>query len=291
MRARSRCGVKPDSLSAMPSVVVRAARGAVVLALPALFGACTWFTDFKEQPHIEPWESMSQLPGDTLTPPRGNPQYSVPIQGSVSPAFAVSLTPGPAQLDSMRGFANPVAADARSLDNGKKYYQINCAVCHGMAGDGNGTMKRVNPGYAWSPSLRTPQAQGYPDGYIYGIIRNGRGSMPSYARIEESDRWDVVNYLRTLQAGTGDTTLIGYPGQNGTTVPGPSFTAPTRPAPYFRATITNSPGSSGTNSATFRGQNENENYRKLHGAPHGAPGAATDTSRGGSPAAGKEKHE
>ncbi len=37
------------------------------------------------------------------------------------------------------------------------------------------------------------------DGYIWGMIRNGRGLMPTYNRIEELDRWDVVNYVRGLQ--------------------------------------------------------------------------------------------
>ena len=31
------------------------------------------------------------------------------------------------------------------------------------------------------------------------MIRNGRGLMPPYNRIEEMDRWDVVNYVRGLQ--------------------------------------------------------------------------------------------
>jgi mono/diheme cytochrome c family protein len=31
------------------------------------------------------------------------------------------------------------------------------------------------------------------------MIRNGRGTMPTYNRIEERDRWDVVNYVRALQ--------------------------------------------------------------------------------------------
>ena len=68
------------------------------------------------------------------------------------------------------------------------------------------------------------------------MIRNGRNLMPTYDRIEDMDRWDVVNYVRALQgkiAGVvADTTPIGYPGENGKTVPGPSRTAPTRPAPY-----------------------------------------------------------
>jgi hypothetical protein len=66
------------------------------------------------------------------------------------------------------------------------------------------------------------------------MIRNGRGLMPSYNRIEEYDRWDVVNYLRGLQ---GKYTVaigpVGLPGETGDKVPGFSQMGPTRPSPYY----------------------------------------------------------
>jgi mono/diheme cytochrome c family protein len=42
------------------------------------------------------------------------------------------------------------------------------------------------------------------DGAIYGMVveavRMGRGSMPRYGdKIHGNDRWDVVNYVRSLQ--------------------------------------------------------------------------------------------
>ena len=57
-------------------------RRAVLAALPALLSACSWFTDFKDQPKIEPWESAS----DTV-PYRSNPQFSVPITGTAVPVI------------------------------------------------------------------------------------------------------------------------------------------------------------------------------------------------------------
>jgi mono/diheme cytochrome c family protein len=255
-------------------------RVAAAVVLPVALGACTWFTDFKNQPRIEPWEPVSQNDADTTTPPRGQPAFSVPMQGTAVAAFQVSYTPSPLTIDSLSGLANPAAPSEASLANGRQNYQINCAVCHGLAGDGNGGLKKVNPAYGWSPSLMTASAKGRSDGYIYGIIRNGRGVMPSYNRIEEADRWDVVNYVRTLQAGTADTSLVGYPGQNGTTVPGPSRTAPTRPAPYLAPSQQPTAGSPNINAATFKGQNERDTMRKLHGTAH-EPGAAES----------KEKHE
>lgn len=245
--------MKTESTISMSSRVVRALRSASVLVLPMAFGACTWFTDFKRQPSIEPWEPVSQSDADSTTPPRGQPKYSVPMQGTNAVAYGISYAPLPPVIDSFAGIPNPTAADARSLENGKKLYQINCAVCHGNAGDANGGLKKVNAAYAIAPSLLTDQAKGRTHGYIFGIIRNGRGVMPSYNRVEEADRWDVANYVKALQAGTADTTLIGAPGQNGTTVPGPSLTAPSVPSKFAHPTVTPTPGSPNINSATYKG--------------------------------------
>lgn len=228
-------------------------RSAAVLVLPVAFGACSWFTDFKRQPSIEPWEPVSQSDADSTTPPRGQPKYSVPMQGTNPIAYGISYSPLPAVIDSFSNIPNPHPADSASIANGKKHYQINCAVCHGNAGDANGGLKKVNPAYGFALSLLTDQAKARSAGYVYGMIRNGRGVMASYNRIEEADRWDVANYIRALQAGTADTTLIGASGQNGTTVPGPSQTAPTMPSKFAHPTVTPTPGSPNINSATYKG--------------------------------------
>ena len=138
-----------------------------------------------------------------------------------------------AAINTMASLTNPVPADARSLRNGAQQFAINCSVCHGPAGNGDGPVTRFN-----YPPMQIGQgsnaATNLSDGYIFGIIRNGRGLMPSYNRIEESDRWDLINYLRALQSGTTTlpTNVVGLPGQTGNLVPGPSMTAPTRPAPH-----------------------------------------------------------
>lgn len=236
-----------------PSMSVRmfqAARAFAVGALPLAFGACTWFTDFKRQPAIEPWEPMSQLDSDSMKAPRGAPHYSVPVDGVPVASYAISYTPAPVTIDSFSTIANPVPADERSVANGRLQYQINCAMCHAMNGNGNGPMLK----YGFAIGLTSGSALTRTDGYMWGMMRNGRGVMPSYNRIEQMDRWDIVNYIRALQGkGTiaADTTHAGYAGENGITVPRASATAPTRPAPFFKPDITPTPGSMGVNSATY----------------------------------------
>jgi mono/diheme cytochrome c family protein len=204
------------------------ARRTGALAFVTVLTACSWFTDFKDQPKYDPWKSVS----DTVAM-RANPQNSVPVYGSFAPGYAVSRTALPGTIDSMASIANPIPPDARSLMNGRKYYTINCAVCHGYEGKGDGPV--VAKGFPGIPLVGAASpAPGRTDGYIWGMIRNGRGLMPSYNRIEEYDRWDVVNYLRGLQGKyTVPIGPVGLPGETGDKVPGFSQSGPTRPSPYY----------------------------------------------------------
>ncbi len=52
-------------------------------------------------------------------------------------------------------------------------------------------------------NLLSEQAAGYSDGYLWGMITNGRGLMPSYKRIPAQERWYVVDYVRQLQRDAG----------------------------------------------------------------------------------------
>jgi mono/diheme cytochrome c family protein len=201
------------------------------LLLVAGATGCSWFTDFKEQPKIDPWDTP-----DTNTAPRGNPQGSVPLYGSAAPEFMYARNfQG---LVQMAAISNPVPVSKESVDRGRKAYQVNCSACHGPAGMASQTAPMFKFGiYAPSIGAGSNAANALSDGYIFGIIRNGRGLMPTYNRIEESNRWDIVNYLRTLQGKTGmamDTTH-GRPGETGQYLVGATLTAPTRPAPYFNS--------------------------------------------------------
>lgn len=193
---------------------------------------CEWFTDFKRQPSIVTWEVLSAK--DSLKPSRGNPQYSVPVSGTAVAGFQVSFAPLPATIDSMSSIPNPTPVSDSSLANGRKYFQINCSPCHGVKAMGDGPATQFGmPGI----NLTADVTKGRTDGYIFGMIRNGRGLMPTYNRIEEQDRWDVVNYLRGLQGKLGKTVPTGplaAPGVTGDKVPGFTKTAPTRPAPFMK---------------------------------------------------------
>lgn len=265
--------VIPTMAATRPRAALRLQRALLLATLPVVLAACSWFTDFKEQPKIDPWESSS----DTV-PYRANPQYSVPVTGTAVPAYRVSYAAFPATIDSMSNLPNPVPADARSLENGRKLFNVNCAVCHGEAAKGDGPATRYGfPGI----NLTIPPATTRTAGYIFGMIRNGRGLMPPYNRIPELERWDVANYLFALQGRIPGVQVplgpLGKPGETGLTVPGYSETAPTRPSPYYGSPHTNLPGSMAPSIGIPTGAGQPTSPRS-GGAAAGQPAAGTADS-------------
>jgi mono/diheme cytochrome c family protein len=109
---------------------------------------------------------------------------------------------------------NPVPADAVSISRGAELYSINCKMCHGEAGEGNGTVSAFL--IKKKPANLTDEViQSKPDGSLFLTISNGifnpsntlfpdvqfSGQMPPLnENLSVRERWDVVNFLRTLTA-------------------------------------------------------------------------------------------
>lgn len=130
-------------------------------------------TDMADQPSIDYQESPRLLPPDGV----------VPMQGlsAIPEEFPV----------------NPVPADKVSLQRGKILYGIHCQLCHGEHGHGDGPLSTY---FTRTPqNLVGPQIAAEFDGSVYLTILQGFGQMPSLAEnLTPRERWDVINYVRTL---------------------------------------------------------------------------------------------
>ena len=197
--------------------MLRKARLSVVLTLLVATSACTPLDNvmasifgrhMRDSRSFDPYEN-------TLAPPPN----SVPFA-------AGNITPGPGQLNTgqpVRGFnappftqadlfqpvvqalPNPVAPDEASLARGEVLFNRICAVCHGGAGVGAQANIIEKYPLLMAFNLSGPVVAGYSDGYIYGIMRVGRGLMPPYGhQISHFDRWNIVNYVRVLQRQAGN---------------------------------------------------------------------------------------
>ena len=91
--------------------------------------------------------------------------------------------------------ANPLASRREAAAGGEKLFKRNCVECHGE--DGTGLEKKH------AADLQLPAVQQQSDGTLFWKITNGnpdRG-MPSFSRLPELQRWQLVLYLRKLKSG------------------------------------------------------------------------------------------
>jgi mono/diheme cytochrome c family protein len=84
------------------------------------------------------------------------------------------------------------------LERGQQRFNIYCAPCHGLGGDGDGIV--VQRGFNPPPSYHSDRLRQAPVGHFFEVISNGFGAMPSYAdQVPVNDRWAIIAYIRALQ--------------------------------------------------------------------------------------------
>lgn len=92
---------------------------------------------------------------------------------------------------------NPLAGNAASVKTGMELYVTYCTPCHGNKGKGDGiAAASLKP----KPADHTSALiQSETDGSLFYKLSEGRTPMPQYkAALTESQRWSLVNYIRTL---------------------------------------------------------------------------------------------
>jgi mono/diheme cytochrome c family protein len=150
-----------------------------------------WFATMRHQRSIRPY----QMPRPTVP-------GAVPVTGAE--VLQIGLDPGGRTTTADR-LGNPRTRTSESLNRGQWVYETYCLVCHGESGRGDGPISAASGGpFPGIRSLVTDTVARRSDGYIYSVLIHapsmGRGLMPIYGdKVHGTDRWDVVNYVRSLQ--------------------------------------------------------------------------------------------
>ncbi len=186
----------------------RALLAGAVLALPG----CTDWAGYDLDVASGKVSALSTMRRDVI--PDRYAMLREPAEGTVPVVHPLGDVPGPytqAQIDSIAPLlSNPLPASPVVLERGRLQYERACAVCHGVEGDGRGSVIAQNK-FPFAPPVGagSPTA-GRSDGYIYAVVDVGRGLMPPYGhRMTHADRWAVVSYLRQLQGTPGPAPVPG----------------------------------------------------------------------------------
>ncbi len=161
------------------------------IALLLLFGYANlgwgypWDQDMVDQPIAKPQR----------TPAPAGPN-SIPIEGGETMPSPTTDQGMDEAKDAAAAIPNPIPATAESLATGEYLYQMNCLVCHGKEGQGDGPVgqKFVTK----SPvDLHEDYTQDQADGQLFFTLTRGRALMPFYRdALSVEERWHVINYVK-----------------------------------------------------------------------------------------------
>jgi len=120
-------------------------------------------------------------------------------------AVSLTLVAGAAMTAAWAQGEWKAPADAKAVKNpvkgagsAKKNIETNCVTCHGPNGKGDGPAAAALPPPKpadWTSAKLASES----DGELFWKISNGRGAMPPWKHLPDKDRWEIVNYIRTLQ--------------------------------------------------------------------------------------------
>ena len=181
---------------------------ALLILVLGLFAACSdekperGISYMPEMYHTPAFKSQTAFEQRSATEIRQIPAMLPPPAGSVA-REAAPYRLGALDFIAAKDLTNPLLADAATLRQGRRWFDISCATCHGR--DGNASHASVAPTparperFTGVPALNGTNVMRLSDGEIFHIISRGRARMPSlHAQLLPATRWAVVHYLRLL---------------------------------------------------------------------------------------------
>ncbi len=138
---------------------------------------------------------------------------TLPVPGTISRG---SDMPFPYAKDKVGDSTNYVASKAYKnpltsmnevqMKEAERLYLINCAICHGVALDGNGPLYKGGEGpYPAAPKnlVGDPTVVNMPDGQMFYSVTYGKNLMGPYgSQLNRHQRWMIINYIKSKQSGS-----------------------------------------------------------------------------------------
>ena len=161
------------------------------------------FPDMDRQPKLRP-QAHNNFFADQLSsrlPVEGTIARSQPTVVEGKPIYPFEDNPlNTGRVPGTTNFVEtlPFPVTERLLTRGQQRYTINCAPCHGAAGDGKGITSKYN--MLAMANFHDARLVKMPDGEIFNTISYGKNLMGAYgANVTITNRWAIIAYIRALE--------------------------------------------------------------------------------------------
>ncbi|MBU6343496.1 MAG: c-type cytochrome [Bacteroidetes bacterium] len=198
--------------------------------MPDMYHPVSYETNLYSAYYWNHWENKSTLNKAQLSQPRAKVPGTIPRGYTgvyYGDANALDIVRGknapnaiPAQVNGQAPFyyannendrvrcendlvGNPFPITNAGLEKAKPLYEVNCGICHGEKGDGQGWLvSKPDAKYPAAPkNLISDEMISAGNGRYYFAIMYGKNVMGGYSdKLSYEERWQVIHYIRSLQA-------------------------------------------------------------------------------------------
>lgn len=179
-----------------------------LVTVVASLGACT--------NNAEPHRNPGRIYAPDMTYSRAydyynaNPNFAdgltarVPVQGTIARGDEMPDHMVEGDTNGYKTYRISARFDAAGVDEGRRLFNIYCAICHGPNLDGNGPIYANGKFAAMPANLIQGKYLTMDEGTIYAAIKYGKNAMGSYAsQLDVHQRWQVIAYIKKVQSEKG----------------------------------------------------------------------------------------
>lgn len=134
-----------------------------------------------------------------------------PVEGTVKRGELLPYHLKAADTALANAVKNPLILTKADLEEGKRLFNIYCAICHGSKLDGNGPLYNGGNGpYVAAPAnLGSGPKASYTEGRLFHVMTYGFNAMGSYAsQLDREQRWKIAAYIRSFRNNGAEASAV-----------------------------------------------------------------------------------
>lgn len=139
-----------------------------------------------------------------------NPNFSdsmtsrLPVAGSIARGHQLPDHLKEGDTTAYKTFTTSAKFSDADLDEGRRFFNIYCGICHGTNLDGQGPLFASGKFASMPANFKDAKYLHMSVGQMYAAVKYGKNMMGSYAaQLDAKQRWMVIAYIKQFQSKNG----------------------------------------------------------------------------------------